>query len=151
MLETIDLNGAQSLFNLSNNLNLTKILPNKVTIWKLRNNNPMRKSYINNKIKIEAFDALTKLAVEMSKSLYPYIREILKSRDDFDNNPYAWNDFKNRFIELIYERFNINSMRVKKLIDQNGNDEIVVKSLLTLALCSSEEGYQKLRTSLLNF
>ena len=151
MLETIDLNGAQSLLNLSNNLNLTKILPNKVTIWKLRNNNPMRKSYINNKIKIEAFDALTKLAVEMSKSLYPYIREILKSRDDFDNNPYAWNDFKNRFIELIYERFNINSMRVKKLIDQNGNDEILLKFLLTLALCSSDEGYQKLRTFLLTF
>ena len=111
----------------------------------------MRKSYINNKIKIEAFEALTKLAVEMSKSLYPYIREILKSRDDFDNNPYAWNDFKERFIELIYERFNINSMRVKKLIDQNKNDEILLKYLLTLALCSSDNGYQKLRTSLLNF
>ena len=151
MLETIDLNGAQSLLNLSNNLNLNKTLPNKVTIWKLRNNNPMRKSFINNKIKIEAFDALTILAVEMSKSLYPYIREILKSRDDFDNNPYAWNDFKNRFIELIYERLNINSMKVKKLVDQNRNDEILINYLLTLALCSSDEGYQKLRTYLLNF
>ena len=75
-LETIDLNGAQSLLNLSNNLNLNKLLPNKVTIWKLRNNNPMRKSYINNKINIEAFDALIKLAVEMSKTLYPYIRAV---------------------------------------------------------------------------
>ena len=151
ILETIDLNCTQSLLNLSNNLNLNKILPNKVTIWKLRNNNPMRKSYINNKITIESFDALTKLAVEMSKALYPYIREILLSRDDIDNNPYAWNDFKNRFIELIYERLNINSMRVKKLIDPNVNDEILIKNLLTLALCSSDEGYQKLRTSLLNF
>ncbi len=150
-LETIDLNGAQSLLNLSNNLNLNKILPNKVTIWKLRNNNPMRKSYINNKITIEAFDALIKLAVEMSKTLYPYIREILQSRDDIDNNPHPWNDFKNRFIELIYERFNINSMRVKKLIDTNGNDEIILKNLLALALCCSDEGYQKLRSSLLNF
>ena len=150
-LETIDLNGAQSLLNLSNNLNLNKILPNKVTIWKLRNNNPMRKSYINNKITIQAFDALTKLAVEMSKALYPYIREILQSRDDIDKNPYAWNNFKKRFIELIYERLNINSMRVKKLIDPNRNDEILIKNLLTLALCSSDEGYQKLRTSLLNF
>ena len=150
-LETIDLNGAQSLLNLSNNLNLNMILPNKVTIWKLRNNNPMRKSYINNKITIETFDALTKLTVEMSKALYPYIRKILQSRDDLDMNPYAWNDFKKRFIELIYERLNINSMRVKKLIDPNGNDEILIKNLLTLALCSSDEGYQKLRTSLLNF
>ena len=150
-LETIDLNGPQSLLNLSNNLNLNKILPNKVTIWKLRNNNPMRKSYINNKITIETFDALTKITVEMSKALYPYIRKILQSRDDLDKNPYAWNDFKKRFIELIYERLNINSMRVQKLIDPNGNDEILIKSLLTLALCSSEKGYQKLRTSLLNF
>ena len=150
-LETIDLNGAQSLLNLSNNLNLNKTLPNKVTIWKLRNNNPMRKSYINSKITIESFDALTKLTVEMSKALYPYIRNILQSRDDLDMNPYAWNDFKQRFIELIYERLNINSMRVQKLIDPNGNDEILIKNLLTLALCSSEKGYQKLRTSLLNF
>ena len=150
-LETIDLNGAQSLLNLSNNLNLNKILPNKVTIWKLRNNNPMRKSYINNKITIETFDALIKLTVEMSKALYPYIRNILQSRDDLDKNPYAWNDFKKRFIELIYERLNINSIRVQKLIDPNGNDEILIKNLLTLALCSSEKGYQKLRTSLLNF
>ena len=150
-LETIDLNCAQSLLNLSNNLNLNKILPNKVTIWKLRNNNPMRKSYINNKITIESFDALTQLTVEMSKALYPYIRKILQSRDDLDNNPYAWNDFKKRFIELISERLNINSMRVQKLMDPNANDEILIKNLLTLALCCSDKGYQKLRTSLLNF
>ena len=150
-LETIDLNCSQSLLNLSNNLNLNKILPNKVTIWKLRNNNPMRKSFKNNKITIESFEALTKLAVEMSKALYPYIREILQSRDNIDKNPYSWNDFKKRFIELIYERLNINSMRVKKLIDPKGNDEILIKNLLTLALCSTDQGYQKLRTSLLNF
>ena len=43
ILETIDLNGIQSLFALSNRLNLNNVLPNKVTIWKLRNNNPLRK------------------------------------------------------------------------------------------------------------
>ena len=42
-------------------------------------------------------------------------------------------------------------MRVKKLIDANGNDEIILKNLLALALCCSDEGYQKLRSSLLNF
>ena len=150
-LETIDLNGIQSLFSLSNKLNLNKIFPNKVTIWKLRNNNPMRKSFINNNIKFDEFDALTKLAAEMSKYLYPYIREILQSRDEFDKNPSVWNDFKKRFIELINERFNTSSMRVKKILDQNTNDEILVKYLLTLALCVSDEGYIKLRTSLLNY
>ena len=150
VLETIDLNGIQSLYSLSNRLNLNDIFPNKITIWKLRNNNPLRKSYVNNNIKLEEFEALTKLTAEMSKYLYPFIRQILQSRDEFEKNPIIWNDFKNRFIELINERLNTNSMKVKKILDPNVNDEILVKSLLTCALSIADEGYLKLRNSLLN-
>ncbi len=150
-LETIDLNGVQSLYTLSNKLELDYVLPSKITIWKLRNNNPMRKSHINNNMNIEEFNALTKLTVEMSRYLYPFIREILQSRDNFDKNPVIWDDYKNRFIDLINERFNISSMRVKKLLDSNVNDQIIIKLLFTLALCISDNGYQKLRASLLNF
>ena len=149
-LETIDLNGSQSLYSLSDRLNLNDILPNKVIIWKLRNNNPMRKSFINNNIKLEEFNALIKLTSEMSKYLYPYIREILQSRDDLNKNPKSWNDFKNRYIDLISERFNVNSLRVKKLFDPNYNDEFFIKIVLTLALCISDDGYLKLRSTLLN-
>ena len=111
----------------------------------------MRKSYIKNNIKIEEFEALTKVAAEMSKYLYPYIREILQSRDNMNTNSVTWINFKNRFVELIYERFNINSMRVKKLLDPDINDRILIKSLLTLAFCISDDGYRKLRKSLLSF
>ena len=122
-----------------------------MTIWKLRNNNPLRKSYVNNNIKINEFDALIRITVEMSKYLYPYIREILKSKEDIEENSVIWNDFKKRFIELINERFNLNSMRVKKLLNQTGNDEILIKSLFTLSLCISNKGYQKLMNFLFNF
>ncbi len=151
ILETIDLNGIQSLFALSNKLNLNDVLPNKVTIWKLRNSNPLRKSYVNNNIKSIEFDALLKITVEMSRYLYPYIRELLKSKEDLEENSIIWNDFKKRFIELIYDRFNKDSMRVKKLLNKTENDEIIIKSLLTLSLCISSQGYQKLKNLLLNF
>ena len=49
----------------------------------------------------------------MSKYLYPYIRNILQSREEFDSNPSIWDNFKKRFSELINERLNINTMRVK--------------------------------------
>ena len=151
ILETIDLNGIQSLYALSNKLNLNEILPNKVSIWKLRNNNPLRKSYINNNINSDEFDALIKITVEMSRYLYPYIREILKSKENFEENSNIWNDFNKRFIELIRERFNMDSMRVKKLLNQADNDEIIIKSLLTLSLCISNQGYQKLKNFLNDF
>ncbi|MBO6960706.1 MAG: DUF3038 domain-containing protein [Prochlorococcus marinus CUG1438] len=151
ILETIDLNGLQSLYALSNKLNLNQVLPNKVTIWKLRNNNPLRKSYVNNKIKLKEFDALIKITVEMSRYLYPYIKEILLSREDPEKDSFVWNDFNKRFIDLINERFNINSIRVKRLLNPVENDEIIIKSLLTLSLCISSKGYIKLKNFLLNF
>ena len=151
ILETIDLNGIQSLYAVSNKLNLNDVLPNKVSIWKLRNNNPLRKSYLNNNIKLNEFDALIKITVEMSRYLYPYIREILKSREDLEKNSVIWNDFNERFIELIKERFNLDSLRVKKLLNQTENDEIIIKSLLTLSLCISRQGYQKLKDFLSDF
>ncbi len=151
ILETIDLNGIQSFYALSNRLNLNDVLPNKITIWKLRNNNPLRKSYVKNNIKLNEFDALIKITVEMSKYLYPYIREILSSKEDLKENSAIWDDFNKRFIELIKERFNLDSIRVKKLLNQAGNDEIIIKSLLTLSLCISNQGYQKLKNFLYDF
>ena len=126
-------------------------MPNKVTIWKLRNNNPLRKSYLNNNIKQDEFDALIKITVEMSKYLYPYIREILQSKEDLKNNSFIWNDFNNRFIELIKERFNMHSIRVKKFLNQTECDEIIIKYLLTLSLCNSNQGYQRLKNFLLDY
>ena len=111
----------------------------------------MRKSYVKNNIRLNEFDALIKITVEMSKYLYPYIREILKSKEDLEENAVVWNDFNNRFIELIKERFNIHSMRVKKLLNKGENDEIIIKSLLTLSLCISNQGYQKLKSFLYDF
>ena len=150
VLETIDLNGVQSFKALTNKLKINNVLPSNVIIWKLRNNNPMRKSYNNKKISLEEFDALTKLASEMSKYLYPYIREILQSRDNLEKYPIVWNDFKTRFLELGNERLNTNRMKVKRLLDPTLNDETITKYLLTLALCVSDTGNQKLKTYLLN-
>jgi len=87
----------------------------------------------------------------MSRYLYPYIREILKSKEDLEDNSTIWNDFNKRFIELIKERFNLDSMRVKKLLNQAENGEIIIKSLLMLSFCISNQGYQKLKNFLYDF
>tara|TARA_B100000401_G_scaffold49747_1_gene29109 strand:- start:178 stop:558 length:381 start_codon:yes stop_codon:yes gene_type:complete len=126
-------------------------LPNKVVIWKLRNNNQLRKSYANNNIKLDEFDALIKITVEMSRYLYPYIREILQSKENFEKNSGIWNEFNNRLIDLIKERFNLDSIRVKKLLNQTENDEIIIKSLLTLSICISNQGYQKLKNFIFDY
>ncbi len=111
----------------------------------------MRNSFNSNNIKLEEFDALIKTTAEMAKFLYPYVRQILQSRDDLIRNPKPWNEFKDRYIDLISERFNTNSMKVKRLLDLSCNDEVFIKIVLTLALCISDDGFLKLRTTLLNY
>ena len=110
----------------------------------------MRKSYVTNNIKLNEFNALIRITVEMSKYLYPYIREIMKSKENIEENSVIWNDFKKRFIDLIKERFNLDSIRVKKLLNQTENDQIIIKSLLILSLSISNQGYQKLKNFLID-
>ena len=74
-----------------------------------------------------------------------------RSKEDIKENSIIWNDFNKRFIELINERFNVDSMRVKKLLNQAENDEIIVKHLLILSFCISNQGYQKLKNFLYDF
>tara|TARA_Y100000589_G_scaffold17770_1_gene14689 strand:+ start:2400 stop:2819 length:420 start_codon:yes stop_codon:yes gene_type:complete len=138
------------MFSLSNKLNLQKILPSKVSIWKLRCNNPLRKSFSRVNIKFEEFDALIMLTSEMAKYLYPYIRSILSSKDNYQNDPSLWNDFEFRYVELIEERFNTESIIVKKLIDKNYSQHIYRNILINLSLCISKQGYNRLKFVLLN-
>ena len=138
------------MFSISNKLNLGKILPSKVAIWKLRCNNPMRKSFNNKNIKITEFDALIKLASEMAKYLYPYIRSILTSSDNYNLKPELWDDFQYRYIGLIEERFNTESLRVKNLLNPHLSSSIYKKILINLAFCISDDGYFRLKNTLLN-
>ena len=106
---------------------------------------------MNNNIKLVEFDALIKITVEMSRYLYPFIREILQSKEVLEKNNFIWIDFNKRFIELIKERFNLDSVRVNKLLNHTKNEEIIIKSLLTLSFCISNQGCQKLKNFIFDF
>ena len=138
------------MFAISNKLNLQHLFPSKVSIWRLRSNNPMRKSQNRNNINYEQFDGLIKITSEMSKYLYPYIRAIVSSKDNYIDKPELWNDFQSRFIELIEERFDTESILVKNLINNKHSQEYFKKILLTLSLASSDEGYNRLKFVMAN-
>ena len=138
------------MFAISNKLNLQHLFPSKVSIWKLRSNNPMRKSQSSSNLSTEQLDGLIRITSEMSKYLYPYIRAIISSKENYINKPELWNDFQSRYIELIEQRFNTESIIVKNLIDYDYSQEFFKKILLTLSLVSSDEGYNRLKFVLAN-
>ena len=138
------------MYSLSNKLSYQEIFPNKVSIWKLRCNNPLRKTFVSNNLKYHEYDALLKITSEMAKYLYPYIRSILLSLDNYSSRPELWNEFHSRLIDLIKQRFNTESILVKKLVDFENSKNFYSKILLTLAMCQSEDGYDRLKIYLFN-
>lgn len=147
-LETIDLNASDSMFSISKKLKLEDIFPNKVSIWQLRCNNPMRKTFTNSSISNDEFEALILVTTEMSKYLYPYIRAILLSKDNYSQDPKLWDDFESRYISLIEERFNTQSIKVKKLLIQSKNNNFFSKILITLAMSISDDSNLRLKSIL---
>ncbi len=110
----------------------------------------MRKTFVNKNIKLSEFEALIKVTTEMAKYLYPYIRAIISSKDNYENEPELWNDFKIRFTDLIKSRFNNDSIRVKNLINHDISNDLYLRILINLSLCISKDGYHRLKTTLLN-
>ena len=149
-IETIDLNGSESMFSISQKLNLQDLLSSKVKIWKLRCSNPMRKSFVKNSINFNEFIALVKVTSEMARYLHPYIREILSSRDNYIQRPELWDNFSERYSDLISERFNSESVRVRKLTDKKTSQSTFTKVLLNLALCNSTNSHKRLQEILIN-
>ena len=72
------------------------------------------------------------------------------SSKDNKNEPELWVDFQNRYTELIESRFNTDSMRVKKLVNHQKSNDFYLKILIDLSLSISDEGYYRLKTTLLN-
>ena len=138
------------MYSLSNKLSYQEIFPTKVSIWKLRCNNPLRKTFVSFNLKYNEYDALLKITSEMAKYLYPYIRSILLSLDNYNSRPELWNDFQYRLIDLIKQRFNTESILVKKLVNFEHSKNLYSKILLTLAMCQSEDGYDRLKIYLMN-
>tara|TARA_B100000212_G_scaffold14173_1_gene9933 strand:+ start:148 stop:567 length:420 start_codon:yes stop_codon:yes gene_type:complete len=138
------------MFSISNKLSLQEIFPNKVSIWKLRCNNPLRKTFVSSNLKYKEYDALLKITCEMAKYLYPYIRSVLVSLNNYNSRPELWDDFQNRLIDLIKQRFNTESILVKKLVNVKNSKNFYSRILLTLAMCQSEDGYDRLKFYLCN-
>ena len=74
----------------------------------------------------------------------------MSSKDNYTNKPELWNDFQSRYVELIEERFNTESIIVKNLINHEYSQKFYKKILLTLSLASSEEGYNRLKFVMAN-
>ena len=149
-IESLDLNGSESILWMAQRLGLENIFPNRVELWKTRCLNPLRKSSRRGKLASHDSEGLILLISTMSDRLYPLLRQLLSTKEPNHATTQRWESLNTRFYELIQERMNTRRGTINKFSNKEYLIDVNRQMILTLALSSGQGGVDRLRASLMD-
>jgi hypothetical protein len=149
-VEALDLNGGETLLWMGQHLGLSPLFPDRVTLWKLRSHNPLRRACRRGAPNGMETDGLIRLLCAMADRIYPMVRGLLSSREPAEANDQHWRLFQDRLAELLRERMNVRRSSVRALIDPEEGAPQRRALIQTLALAAGTGGFDRLRASLMD-
>ncbi len=149
-IESIDLNGGESLIWVAQQLGLENVFPNRVELWKQRCHNPLRRSTRRGSLDSTESEGLILLLCSMSQRLYPLIHQLLSSKEPIELSRERWKLLNKRLIHLMEERMNTRLSSVQRLMTPTKVKELSRQLVFTLALSAGPGGVDRLRASLLD-
>lgn len=154
-LEALDIDSPKYILGTIKELNLEKIIENRVILWRLRCSNPIRRSYNRKPLKIEEAKALVIMISQRAKSLSIAIRQLLMAERQMrekglpvDTN-YLLSDYLERF--RAHFRSRMNPRRAKVMVylgDEDELNELALHLLNQLLFCTGTTGMQRFWLSL---
>ncbi|MFN7678395.1 MAG: DUF3038 domain-containing protein [Cyanobacteriota bacterium] len=149
-VEALDLNGGETLVWMGHNLGFASLFPNRVSLWKLRCHNPLRRTCRRGSPEAVETEALIRLLCAMADRVYPMVRGLLSRHEPADRNEQHWRLFQERLSELLKERMNLRRSSVRALMDPEEGAEQRRSLIQTLALAAGDGGVDRLRASLMD-
>tara|TARA_B100000700_G_C14957286_1_gene814607 strand:- start:474 stop:1031 length:558 start_codon:yes stop_codon:yes gene_type:complete len=148
LIESLDLNGSQSMLFTAKQLGQDNIIPNAVVLWKKRCLNPLRKNARRGQLSYKESEALIRLICSMSERIYPMLRQLLSTKEPSSINQKRWDSLNRRFNDLVEERFNTRRSAVKRLMNKDTVITLNRHMVFTLALASGPGGEARLRANI---
>ena len=147
-IETLEINANETMLEVSKDLGLSELFPNRVEFWKKRCHNPYRRTFRRGYLSNEEVEGFVLIISTMAERLYPYIRQLLCSRESEIVNRQRWEIFNNKMTVLIKNRMNINKVHIAKIIKSPNSSLFFRQILFNLSLSSGPGGVDRLRASL---
>jgi len=148
--EALDLNGAEAMLWLSEQLGYSPLFPSRVELWKRRCHNPLRRSYRRGGLSPEEADALIRILSSQADRLYPLLRALLSSAESTEVSQQRWNLFESRLAELLQERMNPRRSGVQRLLDPSAGAAQRRQLIQAMALGAGVGGFDRLKASLMD-
>jgi hypothetical protein len=148
--EALDLNGAEAMLWLKEELGFNPVFPDRVALWKRRCHNPLRRNVRRGSLSTEEADALIRILCSQAERLYPLLRALLASGDPAELSRQRWEVFDSRFSDLLRERMNPRRGGVQRLLDPKTGALARRQLIQAMALAAGPGGVERLRASLLD-
>lgn len=154
-IEALELGASEYMLATVKQLELQKIIKNRIVLWRLRCTNPWRRSYTRNSLTLEQAKALVIIASYRAKQLTVSIRQLLLAEQQMrakglpvDNN-FVLSEYLERFRAHFRSRMNPRRAKVSVYLSSEDQlNELALSLLSQLLFCTGTTGMQRFWISL---
>jgi len=153
-IEALELGGSEAILSLAEELDLKEIIKNRVSLWRMRASNPMRKAHSRRPLDILEAKALVVIACYIARRLTVTIRQLLTIYQQLAQKqiPLEQNlrlaNYLERFRAHFKSRMNYRRSGVIALNSDDKLDELAINLLEKLLFCTGTAGMQRYWISL---
>lgn len=152
-IEAIDLQATDVMLHLVEQLQLQAVIPNRVTFWRIRNTNPLRRQYQRANLSWDEARALTMIICAIARPVNTLMRQMVTTCQQIAENKIDLLGLQQNkfFLDGYAERFRslyISRMRSPSPLDNDEIRELALQTLTQLLFCGGSTGEVRLWHSL---
>ncbi len=152
-IEAIELGGSEAILAVANELELQEIIKNRVSLWRMRSTNPLRRAHTRRPLSLLEAKALVVITCYLARRLTVLIRQLLLAYQQMSDKqiPLEQNlrlsNYLERFKTHFRSRMNPRRSGVVALSDEK-LEELALDLLGQLLFCTGTAGMQRFWISL---
>lgn len=153
-IEALELEGSEAILLTAKELELDEIIKDRVTLWRLRNTNPLRRHNQRRALMLTEAKALVLVGCYMARRLTVLIRQLLLAYHQLHeqqlsmDHHYRLNDYLERFRAHFRSRMNPKRAAVAENYSDEKLNQLALSILSELLFCTGTYGIQRFWFSL---
>lgn len=153
-IEALDLGGSEAFLATAKELGLQGVIKNRVTLWRLRSANPLRRNSQRRPLTLNEAKALTIIICHLARRLTALIRQLLLAEQQLSEKQlslehhFRLSEYLERFRAHFRSRMNSKRAAVMAYSSDEKLNELALTLLRQLLFCTGTTGVQRLWFSL---
>ena len=153
-IEALDLSGSEAILIMANELELQSLIKNRVSLWRLRSTNPLRRYSQRRPLTLTEAKALVLVGCYLARRLTVLIRQLLLAYQQLSDKQlsmehhFRLSEYLERFRAHFRSRMNPKRALVAAYNSDEKLDELALNLLTQLLFCTGTYGMQRFWASL---